>query len=271
MDKGYPRLLVSAEIPAEAEMHRRKERVKGVGAQIGAARRQHRRIPRKQPHQRLRQELAVERTERAPAHGDQQTVTQRSPCALRLVRPHILRRDRGNRGEECRGHQKQEADQFLHDPHSRGDHKSPAVGDHRDHDKRHLNQPVLTGNGRAHLENLCEYLPVYADIRLCHPEPQIPSAEHKKCERHAHRLPEYRCKRRTRRAHPAAYENKIEHDIHRTCHRHEIHGSLRIARPAENAADHIVCRDKGHPGKTDAQIQPRLLHRLRGRKHNTCN
>ena len=35
------------------------------------------------------------------------------------------------------------------DPHSSRDHQTPAVGNHRDHDKRHLNQPVLTGNGRA--------------------------------------------------------------------------------------------------------------------------
>ena len=37
MDKGYDRLLISAKVSAEAEMHRCKNRIKGIGSYVGTA------------------------------------------------------------------------------------------------------------------------------------------------------------------------------------------------------------------------------------------
>ena len=94
MDKREARLLVPAEIPAEAKMNARKDTVCAVGAQIGTSRRQHRPICGKQPHQRMGQKLVIKKADGPPSHHNEQAISQGLPGPPRLSRSHILGRYR---------------------------------------------------------------------------------------------------------------------------------------------------------------------------------
>ena len=85
----------------------------------------------------------------AEANGNEQGVAQRGACTLRLARADILRAQRGNGREQGGGDEEQEADDFLHDSHSRCVIEAPAVDDDRDDEEGYLNESVLHGNGNA--------------------------------------------------------------------------------------------------------------------------
>ena len=96
----------------------------------------------------------------AEANGNEQGVAQRGACTLRLARADILRAQRGNGREQGGGDEEQEADDFLHDSHSRCVIEAPAVDDDRDDEEGYLNESVLHGNGNAPPQQRSHYGPL---------------------------------------------------------------------------------------------------------------
>lgn len=77
-----------------------------------------------------------------------------------LARADILRAQRGNGREQGGGDEEQEADDFLHDSHSRRVIEAPAVDDDRDDEEGYLNESVLHGNGNAPPQQRSHYGPL---------------------------------------------------------------------------------------------------------------
>ena len=153
MGEGDHGLAAAAKIAVDAEYKAHQHAVQGVGAQILGRRRNHLRVAGENPGQRLRPELGVDTDRSSEDQGIADAALKRAPGPLRLVGPHVLGRHGRHGGGEGRGRQHGESHEPLHHAHGGRSHHAHGVDDHRDDQKRDIDQSVLHGQRRAHQQN----------------------------------------------------------------------------------------------------------------------
>ena len=189
-----------------------------------------------------------------------------------LSRAGILRRNCGDCGEHGGGHKEQEADDLFHNSDSRSYIDAAAVRDRCDDKEGDLDHSLLERDRNTDSEELSHVMTVRDKVTLLNRQRAVPSDQKDQRQEYGHSLCGNCRDRGAGCPHCERADQKIvESDVDKACDRHEDHRALCVAESPENAADHVVSRDKRHAGKADHQIVPGLLEGLRRHCQNAQN
>ena len=258
MDEAEDRQAGGTEEAGEREVNTGNHAVEHVGAHVLHRERLHDRILREQREERRGDELEQDREEEPDAAGDADAIPECLPRTCRVAGTDGLRRDRRYGRQHAGRHQEEEADRFLDDADRRRDVDATPVRDHRNNQKRNLDETVLARDREANAENLLQHrrVPPGAAIRagMFMKSFRLPDAD--KRERHRRCLRHNRCERCTRCAQLHwPHEEKVEQDVEGTGHGDEKHRTAAVPHAAEDRAQDVVRDDEGDAGEADAEVR----------------
>ena len=167
MDEAEDREAGGTEEAGEWEVNAGDHAVEHVGAHILHRECLHDRILREQREERRGDELEQDREKEPDATGEADTVAERLARPRWIAGTDRLRRDRRDGRQHAGRHQEEEADRFLDDTDRRRDVDTTPVRDHRDDQKRNLDEAVLAGDREANAENLVEHRRVPPGAAIC--------------------------------------------------------------------------------------------------------
>ena len=264
MDKGEDGLFIGAEVAAEAEVNAGDGAVQGVGPQVLAPQGDHQlRLLGKQSDNGLCPHLADRREHRPHSYGNHDAVDQCLAAPPVQARPGVLGRHRRHGGEHGGGHQEEEADNLLHNPHCRGHIHPPAVGNGGDDQEGDLDKPILKGHGNADFQQ--DGQAGKAQVGLPQGDAQVLPAHPEQGQHHAAPLGNDSSQGRTHGSQGhGADEQPVQNHVDDPGGGHKVHGALGVPLPPEHAADHIIGRNEGDAGKADGEIAAGLAEGFGG-------
>ena len=182
-----------------------------------------------------------------------------------------MRRERADGSAHGTRHNEQKADHLFDQAHGGGVDEPSVVGDDGDEHKRHLDAAVLHGHGHADLKNAAEHLGLGAQVAAFEVNVRTAAPEPHERESHARRLRDDCAERRAHGAEShVADKQKVERDVNDACHADHVHRRARIAQPAKDGREDVVCGDKGNADKADAQVGGSAFDRFDWRA-NECH
>ena len=246
-----------AEEAGEWKMNAGDHAVQHVGAHVLYRQQLHDRILRKQREEWCRDELKQNREQESDPTGDADAVFERLPRTHRISGTDGLRRNRRHSRQHAGRHQEKETDRLFDDPDRGRNIDAAAVCNHRDDQKRNLNESVLTRNREADTEDLPQHRRVKPDAsihaRYFTKRHRLPDADEREC--HRCRLCHHRRERRTRCAQLHwPHQQEVEQDVESARYCDEDHRAATVAHTTENRAQNVVGDDERDAGEADAKV-----------------
>ena len=255
MRKADVALAVRSEKAAKANVDAGKNRVENIAAHIAGAGRDYRGVLGKKADKRRCHQPHQHRDQTAVHHRDGHGVFEHLTCTVALACAGVLRRERADGGTHRTWHDEQKADHLLDQAHGGGVDQPAVVGDDGDKHKRHLDAAVLHGHGHADLKNAAEHLGLRAQVATLNVDVRATALEPHEREGNAGRLRGHRAERRAHGAEPhVADKQKIERDVDDARYADHVHRRARIAQPAKDGREDVVCGDKRNAYKADTQV-----------------
>ena len=232
-----------------------KNRVENIAAHIAGAGSDYCSVLGKKANKRRRHQPHQHRDQAAVHHRDGHGVFEHLTRTVALARTGVLRRECADGGAHGTRYNEQKADHLFDQAHGGGVDQAAMVGDDGDKHKRHLDAAVLHGHGHADLKDAAEHLGLGTQVATLNVDVRTAALKPHEREGNACRLGGYRAECRTHGAEPqVADKQKIERDVDDARHADHVHGRARIAQPAKNGREDVVCGDKRNADKADAQV-----------------